>query len=458
MTHDKLSMHYHHHTTLDMTAGSISKLLLTFALPLIAGNLFQQLYNTVDSIVVGNYVGKEALAAIGSTTSLINTIIGFFGGLAAGGSVVIAQYFGAQEIVKLRKTVHTLVTGTIILGVVFTFVGIGAAPLMLRAMSTPDDVFANADAYLRIYFAGIISLMCYNIGSGILRAVGDSRRPLYFLIISSLLNVALDLLFVVVFQLGVAGVAYATIISETVSAILVFVVLARSNECYALAANELVISFDILKQIIKIGFPSGFQMAITAFSNVFVQGYINHFGSSFMAGWASYTKIDQFAFLPLQSVALAATTFVGQNYGARKIQRVKDGVHHALLLSFEITVVVIIPLMIFARELVSLFNKDAEVLYYGMFLIRACSPFYLAAAINHVYASALRGLGNSFPPMILMLCSFVVFRQLYLFIATRITDSFYPVAVAYPVGWVLCSILIVVYYHMYMQKLKFKVD
>ena len=436
-----------------MTSGGIMNLLIRFSLPLLAGNLFQQLYNTVDSVVVGNYVGKEALAAVGSTTALINTLVGFFLGISAGAGVVVSQYFGARDLQNLQKTVHTMMAGTVLLGIAFTFLGIVCSPFMLRLMATPDDVIKEATVYLRIYFEGVLALMIYNTGSGILRAVGDSKRPLYFLIISSLLNVALDLLFVLRFNMGVAGVAYATIICESVSAVMVVAVLMHTKECYRLRLHDITIDGYVLGRIVSIGFPAGIQQAITSFSNVFVQAYINNFGSSCMAGWASYGKIDQFAILPMQSIALASTTFVGQNYGAHKLDRVKQGVRSALKLSFIITVAVVIPMLIFARQLVSLFNRESLVLYYGIFFLRACAPFYVLCCANQIFAGALRGLGNAAAPMVIMLGSFVVFRQIYLFIVTRISDSFYPVSMAYPVGWIVCSLFMTIYYRQYVRNI-----
>lgn len=435
-----------------MTSGGITGQLIRFSLPLLAGNLFEQLYNTVDSIVVGNYVGKEALAAVGSTTSLINTLIGFFLGLAAGTSVVISQYFGAHDLKNLRKTVHTMVAGTLILGVVFTIVGIVCSPVMLRLMATPDDVILNATVYLRIYFAGVLALMIYNTGSGILRAVGDSKRPLFFLIVSSLINVVLDLVFVVKFHWGIAGAAYATIIAESISAVMVLFVLMHTKECYKLQISALRIDGAILRRIIAVGLPSGIQQAVTAFSNTFVQAYINGFGSSCMAGWASYGKIDQFVLLPMQSLSLASTTFVGQNYGAHNIKRVKRGITISLTASVVITGLLAVPLIVFAKQLVSLFNRENDVLYYGIFFLRVSSPFYVLCCINQIYAGALRGLGDAAVPMGIMLGSFVVFRQIYLFTVTHLTSSFYPVSVAYPVGWVVCSAVMFLHYRSYMKR------
>jgi putative MATE family efflux protein len=438
--------------TMDMTSGDITGLITRFSLPLLAGNLFQQLYNTVDSIVVGNYVGKEALAAIGSTTSLINTLVGFFLGLAAGASVVISQYFGAHDVQNLRKTVHTMVAGTLILGVIFTIAGIFCSPFMLRLMATPDDVISDASIYLRIYFEGVLALMIYNTGAGILRAVGDSKRPLYFLIVSSLINVVLDLLFVVKLHWGIEGVAYATIISETVSAGMVLFVLMHTQECYQLKIHDLQIDSGMLSKITAIGLPAGIQQAVTCFSNVFVQAYINGFGSSCMAGWASYGKIDQLAFLPMQSISLASTTFVGQNFGAANIKRAKRGITISLALSAAMTVLIVIPMMVFATQLVGMFNRDPDVLYYGTFFLRICSPFYVLCCVNQIYSGALRGLGDAAVPMGIMIGSFVVFRQLYLFIVTHVTSSFLPVSIAYPVGWVVCSIIMFIHYRRYIRR------
>jgi len=438
--------------TTDMTSGDITGLLVRFSLPLLAGNLFQQLYNTVDSIVVGNYVGKEALAAIGSTTSLINTLVGFFLGLAAGAGVVISQFFGAHDLINLKKTVHTMTAGTLLLGVVFTIVGIAASPFMLRLMATPEDVISDASVYLRIYFEGVLALMIYNAGSGILRAVGDSKRPLYFLIVSSLINVVLDLVFVMKFHWGIAGAAYATIIAETVSAVMVLFVLLHTKECYKVRIPELHIDRIILRRILAVGLPAGIQQAVTSFSNVFVQAYINGFGSSCMAGWASYGKIDQFAILPMQSVSLASTTFVGQNFGACNIRRVKRGITVSLILSAAVTGFLVIPLVVFARQLVSMFNREDQVLYYGIYFLRVSSPFYVLCCINQIYAGALRGLGDAAAPMGIMIGSFVVFRQAYLFFVTHLTTSFYPVSVAYPVGWVVCSAVMFLHYRRYMKR------
>ena len=431
----------------DMTEGSIFRHLILFALPLLAGNVFQQFYNMVDTWVVGNYVSNEAFSAVGSVGPIINMLIGAFMGLASGAGAVISQYYGARHFDQVEKAVHTSVLMTLILGVAFTALGICMTPFMLDLMKTPADVLPEAKEYLTIYFAGIIGLMMYNMGSGILRAVGDSRRPFYFLVVSALLNVALDLLFVLKFNMGVAGVAYATIISQFVSAILVCIVLLRTSSCVKVHAARLTIHWELLKKIFRVGIPAALQMAITAFSNVFVQSYINYFGSNFMSSWTAYHKIDQLMFLPMQSLALASTTFVGQNLGSGKVERARKGVSTALLMAMGCTVVLMIPVEVFAPWLVAFFNDKPEVVAYGTQLLRWLSPFYVLCAVNQICAGALRGAGNSRAPMFIMVGSFVVFRQCYLFVmANFIRNEFLYIAMGYPAGWLLCSTLVYIYY------------
>lgn len=432
--------------TRDMTSGSIWKHLILFSIPLLIGNFFQQLYNTVDSVVVGNFVSSQALAAVGSTGPVINILVGFFMGLSTGAGVVISHYFGAKDRKKLESSIHTTVLLTFLLGIVLTIVGILMVPFMLRFMSTPSDVIRDATIYLRIYFSGIIALMIYNMGSGILRAVGDSTRPLYFLCLTSVLNIIFDLIFVVLFQMGIAGVACATVLSEIISAILVMTVLMRTHDVYRLSPRRLHINPDILKQICIIGIPAALQMAVTSFSNVFVQSYINHFGSSCMAGWTSYTKIDQLVILPMQSLSMAATTFTGQNLGADNQERIEKGMKTALGISLGITITLTIFINVATTPLIRLFTSETDVLYYGCIFLRFMSPFYVCCCFNQIHSGVLRGSGDATGPMVIMLGSFVVFRQLYLFTVTRFIHTLYPVAFAYPAGWILCSIIMGIYY------------
>ena len=445
--------HLHHHARhharydVDMTQGSTTRHLVRFALPLLAGNLFQQLYNMVDTWVVGNFVSNEAFSAVGTVTPIINTLIGFFLGMSSGAGVVISQYYGAHRPEKVREAVHTAMLLTVIMGVVFTGVGIAMTPLMLELMKTPAEVAPDQAAYLTIYFAGIMGLLLYNMGSGILRAVGDSQRPFYFLLVSAGVNTALDLLFVLKFGMGVEGVAYATIIAQAVSAVLTIAVLISYDGSVKLSLRDLRIHWRMLKKIVAVGIPAALQMAITAFSNVFVQGYINHFGADCMSGWTAYTKIDQLVILPVQSLSLASTTFVGQNLGVGNVERAKGGVRRALYLSFAVTAVLLVPVLTLAPDMTAFFNSKPEVVSYGALLLRLLSPFYFFFCINQIYSGALRGSGNSQVPMFIMLGSFVVFRQIYLYVMAHfISNEIVPIALSYPAGWFVCSAVTLLYY------------
>lgn len=408
----------------NMTEGSIIHHLVAFAAPLLVGNIFQQLYNTVDTWVVGKYVSNEAFSAVGTVGPIINMLIGFFLGLSSGAGVVISQYYGAGKTEEVRKTVHTSIMMTIILGLIFTGLGIALIPGMLALMNTPAEVIPESTAYLTIYFSGVLGLMLYNIGSGILRAVGDSTRPFYYLVVSAVINTVLDLIFVLRFDMGVAGVAWATIIAQGISALLTLITLLRSDSCIRLSLRALRIHFDMLKKIIRVGIPAALQMAVTSFSNVFVQSYINYFGADCMSGWTAYGKIDTLLMLPMQSLALAATTFVGQNLGMGKVDRAKRGVRIALALSLVTAVVLMIPVMVFAPSLVAFFNEKATVIEYGTMFLRYISPFYVLCCFNQIYSGALRGAGNTRAPMVIMLASFVVFRQIYLFVLTPLCHEY----------------------------------
>ena len=441
-------------STMDMTQGSIRKELILFAIPLLAGNVFQQLYNTIDSIIVGQVVGPDGLGAVTSVAPAINTLVGFFMGFSAGSSVVISHYFGAKNTEGLRRAVHTSVICTFILGLVLMVVGFFLTPPLLVFMSTPETVMPLATQYLQIYFLGILGLMMYNIGSAILRAVGDSVRPLIFLIITSILNIFLDLFFVINLHMGVAGAAYATIISQFISAILTIAVLFTSKECYNLRLKEFAIDKSILSQIITIGMPAGIQSAVISFSNLFVQSYINRFGESSTAGWGAYGRIDAFVMLPMQSISLTATTFVGQNAGAGNVDRIKKGIREALFLAAICTIALVIPEFLAAPKIVSMFNSDPEVVRYGTLFIRMNCFFDILCCSNQTHAGVLRGVGDAKAPMFIMLGSFVVFRQIYLFIASHLTSSIYPISIAYPMGWLVCSIIMLIYFKMSNWELK----
>lgn len=430
----------------DMTEGNIWMHMLHFSVPMAIGLLFQQLYNTVDTIVVGQFVGQQAQAAVGSTGPIINMVVGFCAGLATGASVVISQRYGAHDNEGLSKSVHTTVALTFLLSMITTVIGILVITPMLNFMQTPADVMDESRLYLTIYFAGISGILFYNLGSGILRAVGDSRRPLLFLIVSALLNTGLDLLFVLAFGMGVDGVAYATVLSQVLSALMIMVTLTREKGNYGICWRKVRIDRESMRQILRIGLPSSIQSAITAFSNVFVQSYINYFGSACMAGYGIYNKIDAFVLIPVQSISMSSTTFVGQNWGARQPKRAREGVRVATYMSIASTVLLGVLAYVLARPLMGFFSPEPEVVDYGIRFIQIVTPFYIAICFNQIYAGALRGVGDATMPTVIMLISFVAFRQVYLAVTKALGAGFLAVALAYPVGWILCSTLLVIRY------------
>lgn len=429
-----------------MTQGPILRQLVFFSFPLMLGNVFQLLYNMVDSIIVGNFVSKQALAAIGSTTVIVSMIVFFFSGFATGAGVVIGNNFGARNMDRLHDAVHTTVAATFIFSLLLTLIGTAAVKPMLVIMRTPEDVFRDAALYLRIYIGGISGLLIYNMGSGILRAVGDSIRPLGFLILTSVLNILLDLFFVIVLKLGIAGAAVATILSQFVSAVLILLLLTRTRDIYRLDWKELHIDFPILKKIFSIGMPTALQAVITSFSNIFVQGYINAFGSDVMAGWSCYNKLDHFIFLPMQSMSVASTTFVSQNAGAGNERRSRRGTFLAILITCLVIGVTAAVLTFFAPAAVRLFSPDEAVIRYGAMFIRTNAFFLIFNGIAQVLAGALRGRGDSRGPMVIMLFNFVVVRQIYLYWVTHfVANTPRLVGFGYPVGWVLCCVMELIY-------------
>lgn len=443
--------------TLDMTKGGIYSPLILFSLPILLGQIFQQLYNTFDTWCVGNFVGKNSFSAVGTVGSIVNMLIGFAGGFATGASVVISQFFGADDKEGVEKAVHTFVLFFLILSFFITFLGILLVPLFLDIVKAPEEVRIEQEIYLYIYFSGISGLLIYNMGSAIFRAVGNSRLPFIFLVVSAILNIIMDLVFVISFKMGTSGVAIATVLAQAISALLVLFSLIKTKSIVKLSLKKLSIDPKILKSIILIGLPSAIQMSITAFSNVFVQSYINAFGSDVMGGWTAYTKVDQLLFLPMQSLGLASMTFVGQNIGASQISRAQKGANRALLLGLLTTFFFLIPIVIFAPNVVEFFiSKDeVNVIKYGSLFLRVISPFYILCTFNQVYGSALRGAGKSQIPMVIMLFSFVFARQCYLYVMKNyISNTILAIAMGYPFGWLLCSILITITYLLYFSKLK----
>lgn len=431
----------------DLIYGSIAKSIFWFSIPLLIGNLFQQLYNTVDAYVVGNFVSKQALAAVGASSPIINMLIGFFMGLATGAGVVIAQYYGANDHKKLHQAVHSSAALTLVMAIFLTIVGLFMTNPLLHMIGIPADVFPESSTYLRIYFGGITFALIYNMGAGILRAIGDSRRPLYFLVAACLTNIVLDLLFVRVFHMGVAGAAIATDISQALSALLVCMVLIKNGEVYALHIKKIRFHLPILKRIIAIGLPTALQQSIVSLSNVVVQSYVNAFGSDVVAGYSVTIRIDGFVNLPLQSFNMAITTFVGQNIGAKQYDRVKRGSKIALWMTFAVIAVMALFLFFFGRQVISIFNSDPAVIEAGWKMLFAFTTFYIVLPIVQIYNGVLRGAGKSSVPMYIMVCNFVILRQIYLAIITQFTNDVSFVFFGWPVTWITAAIMFIIYYH-----------
>lgn len=427
-----------------MTEGNIWKQILIFSIPLLIGNLFQQLYNTVDSIVVGQCIGKNALAAVGSSNSLINLLIGVFSGIATGAGVIIAQYYGAKKDQKLEWAVHTAVCISFLGGVFMSVFGFFASGVILRWMGTPPEVMPNSVLYLRIFFLGSIFNLVYNMCAGILRAVGDSKSPLYYLCIASVTNIVLDLLLVVVFRIGVAGVGIATISSQAISMVLVLRKLMRSEGVYKLSLKKLKIDGIMAKRIIAFGVPSGLQSSIISLSNVIIQSNINSFGGDAMAGCSSFLKIDGFIMLPVMSFSMAIMTFIGQNIGAGKKERVKKGLYVTLLLTTIYVGTVATLLLIFGKYVIGVFSDEAVVVENGLIMNSILMPFYIIVAILNILTGAIRGAGKSFASMVLMIANLCGVRMLWVAVMRPIIPQLETVLWGYPVSWItglLCAVL-----------------
>lgn len=429
-----------------MTEGKISKKIIVFALPIFLGNLFQQLYNIVDSLVVGNVLGKEALAAVSSTGSLVFLIVGFINGVFVGASVIISRYFGAKNTKDLTVAVHNTIILGLIAGIIITIVGMGLSPVFLRFMGTPDDVFNNSVLYLRIYFAGGIAISMYNACMGIFQAVGDSRHPLYYLITAAILNTILDILLVAVFDFGIAGAAVATVISQFVSAVLGFTKLLKVDGVHRVTLSNIKINPAMSLRLIKMGLPTGVQNSVIAFANVIVQSNINKFGSVAMAGCGSYSKLEGFAFLPITSFSMALTTFIGQNLGAGQYERVKKGARFGILTGVLLAEIVGIILWIFAPILIRIFTGEPDVIAYGVKQMRTESLFYFLLALSHCLAGILRGAGKTNIPMIVMLISWCAIRITYITIMIRLIPDIRVIFWAYPLTWFISTVVFLIYY------------
>lgn len=430
----------------DMTTGSIWKRMVSFAVPVFLGNLCQQLYNAVDSVIVGKFVGKQALAAVASSGNLIFMMTGFFMGLFIGAGIVIAQYFGARNYEKVRSAVHTDIAFALCCGVLLTLLGVFFTPTILTWMRTPADVLSTSILYFRLYFLGSLATILYNAGMGILQAVGDSRSPLYYLVISSVVNVALDLLFVGAMDMGVAGAAVATVISQVVSAVLCIIKLTRSDGPYRLEIKRIGFDLPLLKKITSQGIPSGVQNSIIAIANVVVQSNINTFGSDAMAGCGSYAKVEGFVFLPITAFAMALTTFIGQNLGAGQFDRAKQGARIGILCSMAMAELIGVALFFLAPYAMRLFNDDPAVVAIGVRQSHIEALFFCFLAFAHGVSAVLRGAGRAQVPMYTMLGCWCILRVSYITLALKVWPDIATIFWAYPITWSVSCVVFLIYY------------
>ncbi len=438
-----------------MTKGPIGPQILAFALPLFLGNLFQQLYNTADSLIVGNMVNSDALAAVSSSGNLIFLMIGFFAGISVGAGVVIARYFGARRIERMERAIHTAIAFGLVAGVLLMVAGLVATPTILRLMGTPEDVLPASVVYFRVYFLGSPAFVLYNICQGIMQSVGDSKRPLYYLIVSSVTNVILDLTFISLFARGegtalairgVACAAAATAVSQYLSAILSFTRLTKVDAEYKVTLKNIRFDREMLGEIIRNGLPTGLQNSIIAIANVVVQSNINEFGKLAMAGCGSYSKIEGFGFLPINCFSMALTTFISQNLGAREYDRAKKGAKFGIVCSVCTAEVIGIIINLLAPYLISAFNSDPGVVQYGVMQARTVTLFYCLLSCSHCLAAIFRGAGRSSVPMFVMLACWCVIRVSYITVIMSFTDNIRAVFWAYPITWSLSTIVFAIYY------------
>ena len=432
--------------TQNMTEGNIKKLVIRFAIPVMLSNLFQQLYNSVDSLIVGNFLGKEALAAVSSSGPLIFLLVSFFNGTAMGAGVVISRYYGAGEHEKVSRAVHTNVAFGLVSGTVLTIVGMAATPVILRWMGTAPEVLPNSISYFRYYFLGALAIVMYNIFTGIMNAVGDSKRPMQYLIFSSVLNVVLDLLFVGVFRMGVGSAAVATTISQAASALLCLRRLMTKGLVCQVIPSRIRFHKDMLKEIVRFGLPTGIQNSVIAIANVIVQSNINSFGTEAMAAYGSYSKIEGFAFLPITCFAMAMTTFIGQNLGAKKYERAKEGARFGITISLTLAELIGVLIFVLSPLLIRLFNDDPEVIRLGVQQARTEALFYFLLAFSHIIAGICRGAGRAVIPMGIMLTVWCVIRIIYITIMMQFVHEIEYIYWAYPLTWGISSIIYLIYY------------
>ena len=427
--------------------GVIWKQLLIYFFPILLGTFFQQLYNTVDAVVVGNYLGKEALAAVGGATgTIINLLVGFFVGLSSGATVVISQYFGSGDEEGVSRAVHTSIALSLAGGIFLTFVGIFGARWALEMMGTTADVIGGAADYMRIYFAGVIMNLLYNMSSGILRAIGDSRRPMIYLIICCLVNIVLDILFVGFMHMGVAGAAIATISSQAVSAILTMRALMRTEECYKFVLKKLRVDFPLLGRILRIGFPAGIQSMMYSISNLLIQANINALGTDTMAAWTAFGKVDSIIWMVMGAFSVSVTTFVGQNWGAGKIDRVKTSIRTGMVVELLSTFIMSGVILLTGQHLIRLFTQDEGVIAISLMIMHCNVPLYASFVPIDLLSGGMRGMGNSLAPMLIICFGVCIFRVVWLFTAVPLNNNIITIVLSYPISWILTSIVMIIYY------------
>ena len=429
-----------------LTQGSIWKAMLLFALPVFLGNVFQQLYNAFDAWCVGNYINDDALAAVSSSGSLIFMMVSFFNGLSMGAGVVIARAFGAKQYDVMHKAIHTAIAFGLVTGVVLTVAGVALTPTILQWMGTPAKVLPQSIEYFACYFCGAIFTVMYNIFVGILHAVGDSKHPLYYLIISTSLNIALDMLFVAGLGFGVGSAALATVISQGVSAVLCLVHLLRIDAPYRVCLRKVRFHWDSFVQILRYGLPSGFQFSVISLANVVVQANINSFGKEAMAGCGAYSKLEGFAFLPVTCFTQALSTFVGQNLGAKQYTRVKKGIAFGVVCSCLSAELIGGLSYLFAPRLIGFFSQSQTAIDFGVQHMRTICLFYFLLAFSHCIASVLQGAGKASVPMFTMLACWCAIRMTYVSVAVRFVNQLTTVSWAYPITWTLSSIIFLIYF------------
>lgn len=431
-----------------ITSGVIWKQLLIFFFPVVLGSLFQQIYGTVDTIIVGQFVGKTALAAVGGSSSrIVDLLVGFFVGLSSGASVIVGQYYGANNQEKVSKSIHTAIAFCIISGLFVTVIGIIFIQPMLHILSTPSSTMAGASTYLFIYFLGTVFNLLYNMGAAILRAIGDSKRPLYVLIMTCLLNIFLDILFVVVFKMGIAGVALATILCQVISALLVLYILLTTDDVYQLHFSQIKIHFSYLKRILKVGIPVAMESLTYGITNSFIQIYINLLGTSTIAAWTIAGKVDAFFWMFLNAFSISITTFVAQNYGAGKIDRVRKSVKVCMILTYVFSIAIAAIILTFIHQIFGMFTTDSEVLKYGIQIEYYLMPTYIIFIIISILSGSLRGIGKVLVPLLLSCGGVCLIRIIWLLYAFPRQTNLNTVMFSYPLSYIITAILFIIYYY-----------